>query len=144
MHLRRAYLSMHRKANSNFARHGLTADQYVALTALANAGPMTQQELARRCHCDPNTLRAILGRLEGHGLVARQPHSTDGRARAVSLTKRGASTQRSLWESNVTFQRELEGLFGPEELETFLGYLGRITRAMGPAPGRAPGAARPS
>ena len=79
MHLRRAYLSMHRRANANFARYGLTADQYVVLTALARAGSATQQDLMRRCHSDPNTVRAILLRLEGRGLVARAPtRRTDG------------------------------------------------------------------
>ena len=130
MHLRRAYLSMHRRANANFARYGLTADQYVVLTALARAGSATQQDLVRRVHSDPNTVRAILGRLERQGLVARAPHATDGRARAVTLTERGVAAQRELEEFNDGFQTELESLFRPAELEAFLGYLGRVTRAM--------------
>lgn len=133
MYLRRAYLSMHRRANANFSRHGFTADQYVVLTALANAGPMTQQQLVRRCHSDPNTMRAILVRLEGQGFVARTPHATDGRARLVSLTERGAASQRSLWDFNEDFQRELEDLFEPAERAAFLAYLGRVARAMGTA-----------
>jgi DNA-binding MarR family transcriptional regulator len=132
MHLRRAYLSMHRRANANFARYGLTADQYVVLTALARAGSATQQDLVRRVHSDPNTVRAILVRLEGQGLVARASHATDGRARAVTLTERGAALQRELEEFNDGFQKELESLFRPGELKTFLAYLGRVTRAMTP------------
>ena len=131
MHLRRAYLSMHRRANAYFARHGLTADQYVVLTALADRGEITQQDLVRCLHSDPNTVRAILLRLVALGLVERKPHATDGRAWAVSLTQKGVTTQRLLWEFNEDFQRELEGLFEPAELQAFLAYLGRVTRAMG-------------
>ncbi len=130
MHLRRAYLSMHRRANANFARHGLTADQYVVLTALANGGEMTQQDLVRRLHSDPNTLRAVVVRLEAMGLVERKPHAKDGRAWAVSLTERGGMTQGVVWQLNEGFQRELEGLFKPAELKVFLANLDRVTRAM--------------
>jgi DNA-binding MarR family transcriptional regulator len=132
MHLRRAYLSMHRRANGNFARYGLTADQYVVLTALARAGSATQQELVRRVHSDPNTVRAILVRLERQGLVARAPHATDRRAWVVTLTARGVNLQRELEEYNDGFQKELESLFRPAELRAFLAYLGRVTRAMSP------------
>lgn len=131
-HLRRAYLSMHRRANANFARYGLTADQYVVLTALANHGPLTQQEIARRCHSDPNTAHSIVGRLENKELLRREPHPTDGRALVVSLTAEGVALQRELFDFNETFQRELEGLFRPAELRSMIGFLGRITEAMSP------------
>ena len=38
MALRAAYLTMHRRANAEFARFCLTADQFVILTALAQLG----------------------------------------------------------------------------------------------------------
>ncbi|MDG3002242.1 hypothetical protein [Paludisphaera mucosa] len=78
MHLGWACLSMHRRATADFARYGLTADRCVVLTAPAHAGTATQQDLARRCHSDPNTVRAILVRFEGHGSVSRASHSTGG------------------------------------------------------------------
>ena len=130
MHLRRAYLSMHRRANANFASYGLTADQYVMLTALARAGSATQQELVRRCHSDPNTVRAILLRLEAQALITRDAHATDGRSRVATLTERGIALQRDLEVFNDGFQSELAALFKPAELTAFLGYLGRVSRCM--------------
>ena len=42
----------------------MTADQFVLLSALADADGVTQQELVRRVSSDPNTVRAmLLGRL---------------------------------------------------------------------------------
>ena len=64
MGLRAAYLTMHRRANAEFARFGLTADQFVLLTALAEADGVTQKELARRTASDANTMSEMLGRLE--------------------------------------------------------------------------------
>ena len=130
MRLRRAYLSMHRRANANFARYGVTADQFVALTALASRGGLTQQELVRACYSDPNTVRALLERLERQELVIREPHATDRRARVASLTERGRALQRELWAFNESLQNELEGLFEPAELRAFLDGLDRIAHAM--------------
>jgi hypothetical protein len=42
MGLRAAYLTRPRRANAEFARLGLTADQFVILTALAEADAVTQ------------------------------------------------------------------------------------------------------
>ena len=58
--LRAAYLALHRRTNAWFATHGVTADQFVMLSALADADAVTQQELVRRVGSDPNTVRAML------------------------------------------------------------------------------------
>ena len=46
--LRAAYLALHRQTNDCFAKDGVTADQFVLLSALADADAVTQQELVRR------------------------------------------------------------------------------------------------
>ena len=125
-----AYLAMHRRANGEFARFGVTADQFVMLAALAEAGAVTQQDLVRRCHSDPNTVRAILIRLEKSGLVAQAPHATDLRAVSVALTERGKALAGELRIFNESFQADLIGLFNQDELESLLGALARISRAM--------------
>src|SRR4051794_5251569 len=87
--LRAAYLALHRQTNACFVADGVTADQFVVLSALADADGVTQQDLVRRVNSDPNTVRAILVLLEGRGLVIRGPHPADGRARCVTLTAKG-------------------------------------------------------
>jgi len=57
MHLRRAYLTLHRRADARFAAFELTADQFVVLTLLAEKEAVTQQHLTRRSLSDPNTKR---------------------------------------------------------------------------------------
>src|SRR5438046_9920715 len=87
--LRAAYVALHRQTNDCFAKDGVTADQFVLLSALADADAVTQQELVRRVGSDANTVRAMLLLLEGRGLVARERHPADGRARCVTLTGKG-------------------------------------------------------
>ena len=87
--LRAAYLALHRQTNACIAPDGVTADQFVVLSALADKDGVTQQDLVRRVGSDANTVRAILLLLEGRGVVAREPHPADGRARFVTLTAKG-------------------------------------------------------
>jgi DNA-binding MarR family transcriptional regulator len=87
--LRAAYLALHRQTNDCFAKDGVTADQFVLLSALADADAVTQQELVRRIGSDPNTVRAMLLLLEDCGLVTRERHPSDGRARCVTMTGTG-------------------------------------------------------
>ena len=88
--LRAAYLALHRQTNDCFAKDGVTADQFVLLASLAEADAVTQQELVRRVGSDPNTVRAMLLLLEGRGLVARERHPADGRARSCDVDGQGA------------------------------------------------------
>ncbi|MBN1895611.1 MarR family transcriptional regulator [bacterium] len=98
MALRAAYLSMHRQTNAHLAAVGVTADQFVCLALLAEEDGITQQELVRRATSDPNTIRAMLMLLEKRGLVKRERHPTDGRARHVTLTPRGRAVYRRSME----------------------------------------------
>ena len=108
--LRAAYLTLHRQTNACLAADGVTADQFVLLSALADADGVTQQDLVRRTGSDPNTVRAMLLLLEGRGLVARQPHPADGRARCVTLTPDGRQLFRRLWAKSSWVRRRRASL----------------------------------
>ena len=107
MALRRTYLAMHRRTDALLVRVGVTADQFVVLTALSEGDALTQRELVSRTSSDPNTLRAMLVLLEGQGLVERTPHPTDGRARSVSLTRNGRSTFKKAWRRSESLRTQL-------------------------------------
>jgi DNA-binding MarR family transcriptional regulator len=130
MSLRIAYMTMHRRANADFAPFGLNADQFILLTTLAEGEGMIQKELVRRTGSDPNTMSSMLARLERDGLVERQRHAEDGRAWVVRLSARGREMHRRAWEGNPEFREEVEGLFSPAVRKSLIGLLGRIARAM--------------
>lgn len=129
MGLRRAYWAMHRQADAQLAKAGVTADQFVLLSILAEGDQITQQELGRRASSDPNTIRAMLVLLEKQGLVARRPHPTDGRARSVTLTAKGRKTYQRLWKISDPFRQQLAGLFKQPEVSALLDGLNRIAES---------------
>ena len=140
--LRSAYLVMHRLADASLTRFGVTADQFVLLTALAEADALTQRELARRVGSDASTVRAMLALLEGRGLVSRDPHPSDGRARSVALTARGRRAHRKMYEGSEAFRAGLFAAVGPGQAVSLLELLRRVARAMTSSEGRTSGGRR--
>ena len=131
MGLRAAYWTMHRQTMARLARHGVTADQLVILALLVEQDGITQQELVRRATSDPNTIRAMLVLLEKRGLITREPHPTDGRARRVILLRKGKDAYATLMAEVLPLQEEIAALFDGEETQTFVNCLGRLAQAMG-------------
>src|SRR5947209_8864906 len=130
--LRAAYLALHRQTNDCFAKDGVTADQFVMLSALADADAVMQQDLVRRMSSDPNTVRAVLLLLEGRGLVARERHPADGRARCVKLAAKGRQVFRKLWARSEPLRARLLAVFAPDDVTTFVDFLHRVAGAMAP------------
>jgi DNA-binding MarR family transcriptional regulator len=130
MRLRGAYLTFHRMANAHFEPFGVTADQFVVLTLLAEEDGVTQRDLVERAFSDANTVGEMLTRLEKKQFVRRERHPQDGRARCVLLTPRGRKMQKQLWESWEGRLREVDNAFGPEELEVLKSLLGRVPAAV--------------
>jgi DNA-binding MarR family transcriptional regulator len=142
MRLRAAYLGLHRRTNAALAPFGVTADQFVVLTAIAERGGLTQKELARRTGSDPNTMSEILIRLETRELITRNRNPDDGRARSISLTPRGRKMQRSLWKESAPLRAELESLFTSQAMNALASGLEKVAVAMIPPEPRAMGATR--
>ncbi len=128
--LRAAYLALHRQTNDCFATNGVTADQFVLLAALAESDAVTQQELVRRVGSDPNTVRAMLLLLEGRGLVSRERHPADGRARCVTLTGKGRQVFKKLWIKSEPLRARLLAAFRPDEVAALLSLLRRVAEVM--------------
>ena len=130
--LRAAYLALHRQTNACFTEDGVTADQFVLLVALAEADAVTQQDLVRRVGSDPNTVRAMLLLLEERGLVSRDRHPKDGRARRVTLTAQGRQVFKKLWARSEPLRQRLLGAFQANEVTALVGLLRRVAEVLAP------------
>ncbi len=133
MGLRAAYLAMHRQTGAALARHRVTADQFVLLSLLREQDGITQQDLVRRASSDANTVRAMLVRLERHGLVGRSPHRTDGRARSVTLTAKGRRTYDKLCRDSSPVREQIAAVLRPQEADLLVEFLSRVAGVMTPA-----------
>jgi DNA-binding MarR family transcriptional regulator len=135
--LRSAYLALHRRSDARFGRYGITAEQFVLLASLARGGhALTQRELAFRMSSDPSTVRAMLVLLEQRELVVRDTHPTDARSRTVALTGKGSRAYRRLWKAGEPIRQRMLAALGPEEADTIVCLLERITEALTPIKGK--------
>ena len=131
MALRAAYLALHRRSDAAFAPRGVTADQFVLLATLARGGEvLTQRELARRMSSDPSTVRAMLVLLEQRGLVERDTHPSDARARTVALTAKGTRAYQRLWAAGEPIRAQMLGALQPGKAGTLVRLLGRVAEAL--------------
>jgi DNA-binding MarR family transcriptional regulator len=90
----------------------LTEAQAIALRELT--GPMTSRELARRMSCEPSNVTYVIDRLAGLGLVERQPHPSDRRAKQLVLTECGTKVRDDLL-ATLVIDSPLEGLTAHEQ-----------------------------
>lgn len=124
--LRRATFALRRLLMSRLSPLGFTHEQYMILLYLGEQEAMTQRQLARRSHTDPNTVTSILKRLEADGLVRRMPHESDGRAITVQITPEGEKVRRRLVGiADEVIELGL-GSFLPADREVFLRCLDTV------------------
>jgi DNA-binding MarR family transcriptional regulator len=130
MKLRGAYLTFHRFGDTFVNQFGVSADQFVVMSLLAEAEGVTQRVIVTRAFSDANTIGEMLRRLERKDLVRREDHPNDGRARRVFLTPQGRALQRQIWECWQGYLRRIDRIYSPEELHTLKKLLERIPGAV--------------
>ena len=130
LELRTAYLALHRRSDMQFAKFGVTADQFVLLATLARGHALTQRELAARMSSDPSTVRAMLVLLEERGLVSRNTHPTDGRARTVALTDSGLRKFRQVFKAGQTIRDEMVNSLTAAETRSLVKLLRRVSKSL--------------
>ncbi|HYP13359.1 MAG TPA: MarR family transcriptional regulator [Bryobacteraceae bacterium] len=115
MQLRAAYSTFRRRIQAHCAPYGITSDQLVILSVLAEEDGINQQALADRTCSDAATITAMLRLLERSGLIRRAAHDGDGRAKRIFLTEHGRSKQSEVYESHKGLIRSLTTGFSREE-----------------------------
>jgi len=87
-----------RQINANLKQFDLTHAQFVLLASLAwlvnDAAPLTQVELAHHAKMDVMMTSNVLRTLEEKGLILRNPHPTDTRAKSLAITEQGLELAR--------------------------------------------------
>jgi DNA-binding MarR family transcriptional regulator len=128
--LRAAYLALHRCSDARFAQLGVTADQFVLLATLERGHALTQRELAARMPSDPSTVRAMLVLLEKRGLVSRETHPTDGRARTVALTDAGRQKYRQVFKAGQAIRDQMVSSLSDAEARSLVKLLRRVSESL--------------
>lgn len=128
--LRAAYMALHRSTEAAFAKHGVTADQFVLMLALQDGGTLTQRELVERISSDASTVRAMLVLLEKSGFVHRASHPSDSRAKSVELTSAGKKKLRQLWKVGQAIRDRMYGALSTREADVMIDALRRVSESL--------------
>jgi DNA-binding MarR family transcriptional regulator len=113
------------------AHTGSTPDQYTVLRNLAESDPegLTQTELTRRMTSDPNTIAALVDRMERAGLLERRVDPQDRRALRLRLQPAGRARYVELREIAQLLQNEVLEAIPARERNAFLARFARVANA---------------
>lgn len=125
-----AFGSILEAARARFAEQaGLSPAQYLALIAIAQSSPREPAgvgEIARHLHLSGAFVTIEVNKLVAEGLVAKQPHPTDGRRVRLTLTEAGAARLERLAELQRPVNDALFETLAPEEFARLAEVMSRL------------------
>ncbi|MBI2925258.1 MAG: MarR family transcriptional regulator [Verrucomicrobia bacterium] len=129
--LRRAWYSLNQAFRRRIARTGMTPDQFTVVRTLLEAAPegITQSELSQQMSSDPNTVAALVERMEKAGWIERQPHETDRRAHRLRVSPAGQRLYAEARDVAIALQTQVLSALPASEREDFLEHLSIIADA---------------
>ena len=136
--LRRAWYGMNQAFRRRIAHLGITPDQFTVMRTLLENKGITQRELTELMSSDPNTVAALLERMEQAGLVERQAHEKDRRAKRLQLQPAGRTKYIAAREVALALQMEILSALPARRRSQFLGDLENVAEACWTAAGKGP------
>jgi DNA-binding MarR family transcriptional regulator len=120
--LRRAWFSMNQAFRRRIAHMEVTPDQFTVMRTLMESDPkgVTQRHLTEMISSDPNTVAALLERMEKAGWIERKTHEEDRRALRIRLLASGKRRYLEARQVAVELQTEIISILPAEKLEKFL------------------------
>lgn len=129
--MRRAWYGLNQAFRRRIAHTGVTPDQFTVLRTLLEGDPlgMTQSDITENITSDPNTVAALLERMEKAGWVERKMHEHDRRAHRITVAAAGKKKFLQVRKIARTLQTEVLTVLPEDERERFLGHLAAIADA---------------
>jgi len=78
-------------------------------------------------------VRAMLVLLEKRGLVSRDTHPTDGRARTVALTESGLRKFRQVFKAGQAIRDQMMSSLSAKEVRSLVKLLRRVSKSLADA-----------
>ena len=129
--LRRAWYGLNQTFRRRIAESGITPDQFTILRWLGeHPNGLTQRALADLMASDPNTVTAILTRMQKSGLIERRPHTDDARCNLIALKEKGRALHADLQPLASELQQQLLAVIPSSKQAEFLKYLGAICATL--------------
>src|SRR5437879_3592976 len=103
----KAHRTLARLATRSIESSEVCLSDFAVMEMLLHKGPQPVNEIGRRIELTSGAITTAVDRLESRGLVTREAHSRDRRARIVGLTPRGKEQAGKVLASHRT-ARDLE------------------------------------
>ncbi|SEN68038.1 DNA-binding transcriptional regulator, MarR family [Paenibacillus sophorae] len=110
------------------AELGLTFPQFILLNMIANEGRARVVRLAERMEVKSSAVTVMLDRMEGVGLISREPDENDRRAVVVTLTDKGEEIRTEGQRRSLISLDQYLSILTPEELRHFAEYYDMLER----------------
>ncbi|NDV01363.1 MarR family winged helix-turn-helix transcriptional regulator [Pseudoroseicyclus tamaricis] len=124
--LKRAHHALRLHMDGQLKSLGLTAPQYNVLSSLEAEPGASNARLARRAFVTPQTMQAMLVKLERAGLIARTPDDEHGRIQRTELTDAGRATLAEAHRAVMETERRAQAAASPDAAAMLL----RIAAAL--------------
>src|SRR2546423_12391832 len=85
----KAHRALQRVATQSIEASEIGLSDFAVMEMLLHKGPQPVNEIGRRIELTSGAITTAVDRLESRGLVTREAHESDRRARIVRLTARG-------------------------------------------------------
>ena len=100
--LMKAHRTLQRLATRSIEASGICLSDFAVMEMLLHKGPQPVNEIGRRVELTSGAITTAVDRLESRGLVTREAHESDRRARIVRLTTRGKEHATKVFASHKT------------------------------------------
>jgi len=129
--LRRAWYGLNQAFRRRIKNQTATPDQYTVMRLLSEAGDagLSQRVLCQMMASDPNTIAALVSRMEQTGLVERTVNPVDKRAHRVTINAKGRRVFHNLRAIALKLQRDILATLPAERREQFLADLEAVADA---------------
>jgi DNA-binding MarR family transcriptional regulator len=124
--LKRAQQAMRLHMDRQLKEIGLNAPQYNVLVSLEAEPGASNARLARRAFVTPQTMQAMLVKLEQLGLIERSPDAEHGRIQRTELTEEGRASLAQAHLAAQNSERLARGASTPDAIE----MLTRVAEAL--------------
>jgi len=112
----KAYEAVRAQADCHIHSLGIGFSDFGVLEALLHKGPMPVNVLGAKVGLTSGSITSLVDRLEAKGLLERQPHPEDGRARMVHLTPGGRNLIACAFANHeAAMERATAGLTAEEK-----------------------------
>lgn len=126
----RAYNLCEAALSARLAQHHLRVGDLEVLATLATTPGITQMELAARCFITKSAVSMLLSQMEVDGLVTRDIHDTDSRAKRLALTERGQKLAALAMQTQAEVVEVMVEGVSDSEIDLIAKVMGQVSERL--------------